>query len=107
MKLPEIENCWLGLGLLGFSCGSTQPTRYQNYGRGDLAPTNRAGRPRPYDDEGFLGLRGLCVVGIVFCLNQDGQDYQIFRSLFLSLFQLPFFEPVVFQSSEPHDAIVS
>ena len=27
MKLPEIENCWLGLGLLGFTCGSTQPAR--------------------------------------------------------------------------------
>ena len=39
----------------------------------------RAGRPRPYDDEGFMGLRGLCVVGIVFCLNQDFQDYRIFR----------------------------
>ena len=38
-----------------------------------------AGRPRPYDGEGFLGLRGLCVVGIVYCLNQDFQDYQIFR----------------------------
>ena len=39
----------------------------------------RAGRPRPYDDEGFMGLRGLCVVGIVYCLNQDFQDYRIFR----------------------------
>ena len=25
------------------------------------------------------GLRGLCVVGIVYCLNQDFQDYRIFR----------------------------
>ena len=40
---------------------------------------NRVGRPRPYDDEGFMGLRGLCVVGIVYCLNQDFQDYRIFR----------------------------
>ncbi len=51
---------------------------------GRPAPTmvryaNRAGRPRPYDDEGFMGLRGLCVVGIVYCLNQDFQDYRIFR----------------------------
>ena len=45
----------------------------------DLAPTNRTGRPRPYDGEGFLGLRGLCVVGIVYCLNQDFQNYRIFR----------------------------
>ena len=56
----------------------------RNNGRGDPAPTmvryaNRAGRPRPYDDEGFMGLRGLCVVGIVYCLNQDFQDYRIFR----------------------------
>ena len=26
-----------------------------------------------------MGLRGLCVVGIVYCLNQDFQDYRIFR----------------------------
>ena len=42
----------------------------RNNGRGDPAPT---------DGEGFLGLRGLCVVGIVYCLNQDFQDYRIFR----------------------------
>ena len=53
----------------------------RNNGRGDPAPTmvryaNRAGRPRPYDDEGFTGLRGLCVVGIVICLNQDFQDWE-------------------------------
>ena len=45
----------------------------------DLAPTNRAGRPRPYDLSFVDGLRGLCVVGIVYCLNQDFQDYRIFR----------------------------
>ncbi len=53
----------------------------ENNGRGDPAPTmvryaNRAGRPRPYDGKGFLGLRGLCVVGIVYCLNQDFQDWE-------------------------------
>ena len=36
-------------------------------------------RNRSYDGEGFMGLRGLCVVGIVYCLNQDFQDYRIFR----------------------------
>ena len=39
----------------------------------------RAGRPRPYDLSFVDGLRGLCVVGIVYCLNQDFQDYRIFR----------------------------
>ena len=37
------------------------------------------GWPRPYDLSFVDGLRGLCVVGIVFCLNQDFQDYRIFR----------------------------
>ena len=37
------------------------------------------GKPRPYDLSFVDGLRGLCVVGIVYCLNQDFQDYRIFR----------------------------
>ena len=35
--------------------------------------------PAPTMERDFLGLRGLCVVGIVYCLNQDFQDYRIFR----------------------------
>ena len=35
--------------------------------------------PAPTIERDFLGLRGLCVVGIVYCLNQDFQDYRIFR----------------------------
>ena len=37
------------------------------------------GKPSPYDLSFVDGLRGLCVVGIVYCLNQDFQDYRIFR----------------------------
>ena len=37
------------------------------------------GRARVYDLSFVDGLRGLCVVGIVYCLNQDFQDYRIFR----------------------------
>ena len=90
MKLPEIRELLAGAWIVGFhlrfnptyKIAQTESLCYEEadstsysvevmVGWGDPAPTMMSFVDR--------GLRGLCVVGIVYCLNQDFQDYRIFR----------------------------
>ena len=67
---PNLQDCTTRLHKLKVCATKKWIARPQREG------SVRAGRPRPYDLSFVDGLRGLCVVGIVFCLNQDFQDWE-------------------------------